>query len=136
MENGIRSMVPVPVYKIRQGPSAAEKAAEHSLCIDRLIVSGRSLLCTWLALEGVIMTDQPNRSKLSKLFVAGNSPWPSNLHYYKILPSLLIRALTRLKARVRSVMGRLSKREIEIDFMSYNDLRDGSCWPRANPYLV
>lgn len=52
MENGIRSMVLVPVYKIRRGPSAAEKAAELCLCIDRLIVSGRSLLCTWVALWG------------------------------------------------------------------------------------
>ena len=33
MGPGIRSMV--PVYKIRRGPSAAEKAAEHSLCVDR-----------------------------------------------------------------------------------------------------
>jgi len=46
---GIRSMV--PVYKIRRGPSVAEDAAEHTLCVDRdricpelvVYVAGRGL---------------------------------------------------------------------------------------------
>lgn len=45
---GIRSMV--PVYKIRRGPSAAEKAAEKLLVM--IGAPGRSLLCTWLATGG------------------------------------------------------------------------------------
>jgi hypothetical protein len=64
---GIRSMV--PVYKIRRGPSATEKAAEHTLCDDRLTgAPGRSLYKP----PGAEEADQSNRSKLSKLFVAEN----------------------------------------------------------------
>lgn len=64
-------------------------------------------------------------------------------YYDFFFPSLLIRVLTWLKVGIRSVVGRLSRREIEIDFLSYNDLRDGSCgleltriWSKGSMYLA
>jgi hypothetical protein len=48
---GIRSMV--PVYKIRRGPGAAEKAAEHSLFVMIVTASGRSLLFVYVAGRGL-----------------------------------------------------------------------------------